>query len=59
MVFSFLNTNRQSIRHFYIAKGSTAEVITQLIIAQAIGYLNKEDANNLINEYEHIFHNAC
>ncbi len=29
-----LDTNRQSIRHFYIAKRSTAEVITQLIISR-------------------------
>lgn len=49
-----LDTNKQSIRHFYIAKGSTAEVITQIIIAQEIGYLTQETATQLINEYEHI-----
>ena len=49
-----LDTNRQSIRHFYIAKGSTAEIITQIIIAHEIGHLPEEIANQLIGEYEHI-----
>jgi len=51
-----LNTNKQSIRHFYIAKGSTAEVITQLIIAKEIGYLPPEITAELIKEYEHVSH---
>ena len=42
-----LDTNKQSTRFFYIAKGSAAEVLTQAIIAKEIGYLNKE-------EYEYI-----
>jgi four helix bundle protein len=42
-----LNTNAQAIRHFYIAKGSTAEVLTQGIIAREIGYLSPA-------QYEHI-----
>ena len=37
-----LNTNLQSIRHFYIAKGSSAEVMSQAIIALEIGYLDKD-----------------
>ena len=49
-----LDTNKQSIRHFFIAKGSTAEIITQIIIAQEIGHLTEETANQLIQEYEHI-----
>ena len=36
-----LDTNTQSIRHFYISKGSVAEVLTQTIIAQEIGYIDK------------------
>ena len=28
-----LDTNKQSIRHFYIAKGSTAEIITHAVSA--------------------------
>ena len=42
-----LDSNRQAIRFFYIAKGSSAEVLTQAIIALEIGYLKKE-------EYEHV-----
>lgn len=49
-----LDTNKQSIRHFYIAKGSTAEIITQIIIAQEIGHIPQETANQLISDYEHI-----
>jgi four helix bundle protein len=37
-----LNTNLQSIRHFYIAKGSSAEILSQAIIAFEIGYLDKD-----------------
>jgi four helix bundle protein len=37
-----LNTDKQSIRHFYIAKGSAAEVLTQSIIAHEIGYISLE-----------------
>ena len=33
-----LSTDKQSIRHFYIAKGSSAEVLTQAIIAREIKY---------------------
>ena len=49
-----LGTNKQSIRHFCIAKGSTAEIITQLIIASEIGSMDLKLAEDLINEYEHI-----
>ena len=37
-----LKTDKQSVRHFYIAKGSAAELLTQFII--------KEDADQLIDE---------
>ncbi|MEN0046078.1 MAG: four helix bundle protein [Bacteroidota bacterium] len=36
------NSNKEAIHFFHIAKGSAAEVITQLNIAYRIGYL-KED----------------
>jgi four helix bundle protein len=36
-----LDTDKQSIRHFFIAKGSSAEVLTQAIIAFEIGYIDK------------------
>jgi four helix bundle protein len=45
-----LETDRQSIRHFYIAKGSSAELLTQIIIGQEIGYINKNEGEKLINE---------
>jgi four helix bundle protein len=38
-----LSTDKQSIRHFYIAKGSCAEVLTQAIIAFEIGYIKKKE----------------
>ena len=37
-----LGTNKQAINFFYIAKGSTAEVLTQAIIANEIGYITKK-----------------
>ena len=38
-----LDTDKQAIRYFYIAKGSSAEVLTQAIISQEIGYITKEE----------------
>ena len=45
-----LGTNRQSIKHFYIAKGSSAELQTLLIIAKEINYIESELMENLVNE---------
>jgi four helix bundle protein len=45
-----LGTDKQSIRHFFIAKGSSAELQTLLIIGSEIGYIEKETADTLINE---------
>jgi four helix bundle protein len=45
-----LGTNRQSIRHFYIAKGSSAELQTLLIIAKEINYIEIELEENLVNK---------
>ncbi len=42
-----LDTNKQSIRHFYIAKGSIAELITQLEIAQMTGQVAIEIKSDL------------
>lgn len=47
-------TIRESIHFFHIAKGSTAEVITQLIIAHKIGYLQAESLQALENHTEKI-----
>ena len=38
-------SNRQSIRYFNIAKGSSAEVQTQSIIAFEIGYISSKENN--------------
>lgn len=45
-----LDTNKQSVRYFYIAKGSAAELLTQIIIGQEVGYIDKIDADLLIND---------
>jgi four helix bundle protein len=45
-----LGTNKQSIRHFNISKGSSAEVMTQTIISLEIGYLEKSDYDFIIEE---------
>jgi len=34
-------TNKESIRFLYIAKGSLAELLTQLIIGKETGYINE------------------
>ena len=38
-----LDTDKQSVRHFYIARGSTAELRTQLIISLEIGYITSQE----------------
>jgi len=43
-------TNKESIRFFYIANGSIAEVITQLIIANEIGYIKDETLQYFLNK---------
>jgi four helix bundle protein len=45
-----LETDKQSVRHFYIAKGSAAELLTQIIIRQEIGYICISDADHMIND---------
>jgi four helix bundle protein len=47
-------TNKLSIRHFYIAKGSVAELMTQLIIAFEIGFINLEKKDSLIDDCDKI-----
>jgi len=49
-----LGTNRQAIKFFYTAKGSSAEVLTQAIIGQEIGYLTKERFDHIKKECEAI-----
>jgi len=45
-----LGTDKQAIRHFYIAKGSSAEVLTQAIISHEIGYINENDYKHIESE---------
>ena len=45
-----LDTNRQAVKFFYIAKGSSAEVLTQAIIALEIGYIDKEKFRHIEKE---------
>jgi four helix bundle protein len=45
-----LETDKQSIRHFYIANGSAAELLTQIITGHEIGYIRLSDADQLTND---------
>jgi four helix bundle protein len=45
-----LDTDKQSIRHFYIAKGSAAELQTLIIIAKEIDYIDLKTMEDLVNE---------
>jgi four helix bundle protein len=45
-----LDTNRQAIKYFHLARGSCAEVLTQAIIAFEIGYLGKEQFDHIEKE---------
>jgi four helix bundle protein len=47
-------TNKLSIRYFYTAKGSVAELQTQLIIAHEIGYLDLSVKDELFSECDRI-----
>jgi len=49
-----LDTDRQAIRFFYIAKGSCAELLTQVIIAHEIDYLTKQDFDHVKRECQAI-----
>jgi len=49
-----LDTDKQSIRHFYIARGSVAELRTQLEIGVEIGYITEDKYNHLEKDCEQI-----
>ncbi|HUV00381.1 MAG TPA: four helix bundle protein [Bacteroidales bacterium] len=49
-----LGSDKQSVRYFYISKGSVAELTTQLIIANEIGYIDDNTRNNLLDECDRI-----
>jgi len=45
-----LGTDKQAIRQFFIAKGSAAELYTQLVISNKIGYLTEDETKFYLNE---------
>ena len=47
-------SDKLSVRHFYIAKGSSAELMTQLIIANEIGYIDLHSKKELVDECDKI-----
>ena len=49
-----LGTDRQAIKFFYTAKGSSAEVLTQAIIAYEIGYLTRKHFDHVKKECQAI-----
>jgi len=49
-----LNTDRQSLKHFFIARGSVAELRTQLLISHEIGYITVDQYEALEKECHRI-----
>ena len=49
-----LGSDKQSVRYFYISKGSVAELTTQLIIAYEIGYIDNITKNSLLDDCDKI-----
>ena len=43
-------TDKEAVRYFYIAKGSSAEALTQAIIAYEIGYIQEDVFKEIENE---------
>lgn len=48
------NNNNELIQFLKIAKGSCSEAITQLIIADEIGYIPKATANELLPKFKEL-----
>lgn len=48
------DTDKEAVRFFYIAKGSLAELRTQLEIARDIGYMKEEDYKAMEEMCKHI-----
>ena len=46
------DTNKDAVRFLYMAKGSLAEVLTQIIIAKEIGYLQENNYISIMDECE-------
>lgn len=54
MNWVLMGTDKQAIRYFYTAKGSSAEVLTQAIIAYEIEYITKEHFSHIEEECQSI-----
>jgi four helix bundle protein len=48
------NTNPDFIRFLHIAKGSSAELRSQIFIAERIGIISNEEANDIIGELKEL-----
>jgi four helix bundle protein len=48
------NTDRDTVRFMYMAKGSAAELISQSEIAHGVGYLEQPDAQRIVSRCEEI-----
>ena len=48
------HTNKDFIHFLAIARGSVAEIQTQIIICDRLNYIDSETCNSIINEYSQI-----
>ena len=48
---SVKNSNKEFVRYLNIAQGSIAEILTQLLIAKEIGYINETNYNSFYERY--------
>ncbi|HBR16189.1 MAG: hypothetical protein A3G39_09760 [Deltaproteobacteria bacterium RIFCSPLOWO2_12_FULL_43_16] len=48
------DTDKEAVHSFYIAKGSLAELQSQILIAYEIGYLKKEVYENISADYSEL-----
>jgi len=49
-----LDSDKQAVRFFYIAKGSSAEVLTQAITSYEISYITEDAYNHIEHECKRI-----
>jgi four helix bundle protein len=49
-----LGTDKQSIKYFYIARGSIAELRTQVFISREVGYITDIEFNEIDNQCRNI-----
>jgi len=49
-----LGSDKQSVRHLLIARGSSAELMTLLSIGEEIGHIPAESAQNLIGDCRYL-----